>query len=271
VSAYLVTKAVAAGALMIAALLVLLGDAGYRGAVGVLPAVLAGAFTLVTGVLLVADLKQPKRFFYLLTRPNWRSWLTRGAVILGLYAALAMAWLVAGLAGWETGLKVLAIPALLLGAATAGYTAYLFGQCEGRDLWQTPLLLPVLLGQAAVAGAAAMLILGVFVHIPDAGAVRWTMVAAIAAVGLFAAAELTAKGPVHVEMAVAAMTRTLYARRFWAIGVLLGLVAPAVLLLAGSISGADRAFGALAGIAAIAGLAGYEDAFVRAGQSVPLS
>ena len=42
---------------------------------------------------------------------------------------------------------------LALGAAI--YTAFLFAQSEGRDLWQTPLLLPILLAQAVVAGGAA--------------------------------------------------------------------------------------------------------------------
>jgi hypothetical protein len=40
-------------------------------------------------------------------------------------------------------------------------------------------------------------------------------------------------------------------------------------VLAGLIDGTAAA--ALAGLAALIGLAGYEDAFVRAGQSVPLS
>ncbi len=41
--------------------------------------VLAGAFLALTGLLLIWDLKQPRRFYLLLTRPQWRSWLVRGA------------------------------------------------------------------------------------------------------------------------------------------------------------------------------------------------
>jgi hypothetical protein len=44
-------------------------------------------------------------------------------------------------------------PVSLLGGRRAGYTAFLFGQCEGRDLWQTPLLLPILLAQAVTVAA----------------------------------------------------------------------------------------------------------------------
>ena len=42
----------------------------------------------------------------------------------------------------------------LLAAGTAVYTAFLFGQSKGRDLWQSPLLAPHLIVQALTAGAA---------------------------------------------------------------------------------------------------------------------
>jgi Ni/Fe-hydrogenase subunit HybB-like protein len=193
-------------------------------------------------------------------------------VILALFALVAAVWFVGGVLDRPGVVQAMAVPALLLGAATSGYTAYLFGQCEGRDLWQTPLLLPTLLAQAVVAGAAAFLIADLFVDVPDVGAVRWAMLAGIAVIALLAFAELTAKGTVHVEMAVAAMTRTKYAGRFWLVGVLVGLVVPAALLVIAEVVGdGEAALGALAALAAVAGLAGYEDAFVRAGQSVPLS
>lgn len=272
VSAYLVTKGMGSGALMVASLLVLLGHADEQAAVGVLPPVLAGFFTFVTGALLVADLKQPKRFLYILTRPNWMSWLTRGAVILALYAAVAAAWFLAGLFDIPMLIRALALPGLLLGAATAGYTAYLFGQCEGRDFWQTPLLLPVLLAQAVVAGASLFLIADVFVDLPEVDAIRWALLGGIAALAAFLFAELTARGSVHVEMAAAAMTRGRYAFRFWAIGIAMGLALPAALVIAALAgAGGSTTLGAAAGVAALTGLAGYEDAFVRAGQSVPLS
>ena len=272
VTAYLVTKAIGAGALMLAALLVLLGHAGLQAPVGVLPPVLAGFFTFATGVLLVADLKQPRRFYYLLTRPNWRSWLTRGAVILAIYAAIGAAWFVAGLLDADGVIRVLAVPGFVLGAATAGYTAYLFGQCEGRDLWQTPMLLPVLLAQAGAAGASTFLIADLFIDVPEPDALRWTLLGALAAVAVFTFAELTARGTAHVEMAVAEMTQGRYARRFWLGGVLLGLVVPGALVVVALATGSGTSeLTAVAAVSAIVGLAAYEDAFVRAGQSVPLS
>ena len=69
------------------------------------------ALLAVTAGLLVWDLEHPERFFYILTRPQWRSWLVRGGVILGGYAAVLGLHLLAGLLG---------APGLRTGAAVAG-------------------------------------------------------------------------------------------------------------------------------------------------------
>ena len=76
---YLVTKAIAAGVMLVASLLVLLGHGNEQIAVGVVPPMVAGVFLILTGVFLVADLKQPKRFHFLFTRGNRNSWLVKGA------------------------------------------------------------------------------------------------------------------------------------------------------------------------------------------------
>lgn len=270
VSSYLVTKAIGAGAMLVAALLVLLGHAGDQAAVGVLAPVVAGFFTAVTGVLLVADLKQPRRFHYVLTRPNWGSWLTRGAVILALYAGVSAAWFVAGLLDAPGAIETLAVPAALLAGATAGYTAYLFAQCEGRDLWQTPMLLPMLLAQAVTAGAAVYTVADLFMAVPEAAAVRWALLGGVVATGALVAIELAAHSTRHVELALAAMTRGRFAGRF-RVGVAAGVVLPGVLVLLALAGIAPTALAAAAGLSALVGLGAYEDAFVRAGQSVPLS
>ncbi|WP_291415826.1 hypothetical protein [Actinophytocola sp.] len=59
--------------------------------------------------------------------------------------------------------------AVPLAALAAGYTAFLFGQAEGRDLWQSPTLLWDLLAQAMMAGGGALLIVAQFAGLePDA-------------------------------------------------------------------------------------------------------
>jgi Fe-S-cluster-containing dehydrogenase component/formate-dependent nitrite reductase membrane component NrfD len=271
VSGYLVTKAIAAGLMMFAALLVVMGHGSERAAVGVVPPVLAGVFTAVTGALLVGDLKQPRRFLYILTKSNTRSWLVRGAWILGAFTALVGAWGLAGIVEASGALAVLALPTALMAAAVAGYTAFLFGQCEGRDLWQTPLLLPILLAQAVVAGGAAFALLDLVMAIPEARTLSIAFLAGIGALVLLIATEVVSTGSRHVELATLEMTRGRYATRFW-LGVLVGLVIPGVLLsIALSIDEPGPWPAAIAGATALVGLFSYEDAYIRAGQSVPLS
>ncbi len=271
VSGYLVTKAIAGGVMMMAALMVLLGHADEQAAVGVMPPVVAGVFLAATGALLVGDLKQPTRFLYLLTRSNWSSWLVKGAYVLGLFALVSAVWFVAGLADADGLIKVLAIPGAALGAATAGYTAYLFAQCEGRDLWQTPLLLPLLLARAAVAGAAAYAVADVFMDIPSPRAVWWVLLGGVVAIAFLTLVELGSHGSRHVELAVHDMTRGAQAVWFGS-GVALGVALPGaftIVALAGDVS--SPGLGAMAGVSAVIGMFLSETAFVRAGQSVPLS
>jgi len=271
VSGYLVTKAVAAGVMIVAALLVLMGNADNQAAVGVVPPMVAGVFLAATGLLLVADLKQPTRFHYLLTRGNRSSWLVKGAYVLIAFTVVCGFWWIGGLAGSGGLLKVLAIPAVLGAAGTAGYTALLFAQCEGRDLWQTPLMLPVLLAQAVTAGGAAYVVLDVVMDVPETNAIRWVLLGGLVTTAALVAVEVMSKGTRHVELAIAEMTKGAYKDRFWFFATV-GVVTPVcilIIVLAGDIS--DPVLPALAGLAAMAGMFAYEDAFVRAGQSVPLS
>src|SRR5262245_2004124 len=49
-------------------------------------------FIGLTTLLLVLDLEKPRMFITILTRPQWRSWLTRGAFVLLAYSALVGIW-----------------------------------------------------------------------------------------------------------------------------------------------------------------------------------
>jgi Fe-S-cluster-containing dehydrogenase component/formate-dependent nitrite reductase membrane component NrfD len=269
VSGYLVTKAIAAGVMLVAALLVLLGHSDEQAAVGVVPPMVAGVFLALTGVLLVADLKQPGRFHYLITRGSWESWLVKGAYILAGFAALMAAWWVAGLADMHRTIEVLAIPTALFAAGTAGYTAFLFAQCEGRDLWQTPLLLPTLLAQSVAAGGATYAIIDLFMEVPSSDATQWAFLGGTVVTLALIWIEASSKGTPHVEAALHQMIRGAYASRF-RFGVA-GLLVAAALVVAALATDAGPGLGALAGVIAVAALWAYEDAFVRAGQSVPLS
>ena len=265
VAAYLVTKAVAAGVMLVASLLVILGHGDNQSTVSVLPPMVAGAFLILTGVLLVGDLKQPGRFHYLLTRGSRTSWLVKGAYVLAGFAACCAAWWIAGLTGAGGVLPVLLVPTVLLALGTAGYTAFLFAQCEGRDLWQGRMLLPVLLVQAVVAGAGAYTVLDLFVHLPEVNAVHLFLMFGLAANFALVVIEVVGRHTRHVTMAIAELTRGTQRSRFgaWVVANL-----AACLLVAPNLGEVPSAVG---GLAALVGLFAYEDAYLRAGQSVPLS
>jgi hypothetical protein len=163
VAAYLVTKGIAAGAAMLAPFAGELGLTGF--AQRFVPEIVALVFTLLTTYLLVVDLARPKLFLTLLTRPNTKSWLVKGAWILIAFSTtvpltIALRWIGESASGaaWASGAAdALRWVNALLGLGVAGYTAFLFQQCEGRDLWQSKLLLPHLLAQALLCGCALLL------------------------------------------------------------------------------------------------------------------
>jgi formate-dependent nitrite reductase membrane component NrfD/ferredoxin len=272
VSSYFLSKGIAAGTMMLAALLLVLGPAGSSLA-DIAPGVLALVGIAITGGLLVWDLQQPRRFYYLFTKPQWRSWLTRGAQAINIAAALGCAFTVAsvaGLNGVRDGLRWALIPA---GALLAGYTAMLFNQCEGRDLWQSPLLLPHTIINALIAGAAALGIAAGAIDAPAAlpRALGWAIVLGVALSAAIIALDTFGRHPTRqAERAARNLYRDRFAMRFWLGGVLVGLLAPAA-LGAAFLAAGGLGLLAAAGACALAGLWFYEDAWVRAGQSVPLS
>jgi Fe-S-cluster-containing dehydrogenase component/formate-dependent nitrite reductase membrane component NrfD len=271
VSSYFLSKGIAAGAMMLAVLLLVAG-AGGSALADVVPGLLALAGIGVTGLFLVWDLKQPKRFYYLFTRPQTRSWLALGAQCINVAALVAFAFTVASVAGWDGGRDALRWAMVPAGALLAGYTAFLFNQCEGRDLWQSPLLLPHTIANALVAGAGALGIAALAVAAPAAtlDALAWALLLAAVASAAIGALDIFGHHQTkQAERAALNLWRDLYARRFWS-GAALGTLAPAVLAAAFLLAG-GTALLALGGLLAMVGLWLYEDAWVRAGQSVPLS
>jgi len=259
VSLYTWTKSLASGMYLIVAVLALLGHLEQSSPLFTWAApLLSLVFLAVTGGLLVGDLEHPERFYLIFTRPQWRSWLVRGAVILTGYGlALALHLALPALRA------PLLVPGIVLAALTAVYTAYLFAQAKARDLWQSPLLPPHLLVQAVLAGAAALLLVARRFE-PDLLPLFTTMTAVTAAAHLLlVAGEVTlTHATAHSRLAVREMTHGRY-RRFFQAGLLLCAVAVAGPFL--SLAPAPLA------LLALAGLLCHEHAYVQAGQAVPLA
>jgi Fe-S-cluster-containing dehydrogenase component/formate-dependent nitrite reductase membrane component NrfD len=268
VAAYLWTKSVAAGVLLVAALGVLLRGAAGDVLTGVVAPAVALLFLALTAGLLVVDLKRPDRFHYILTRGNPTSWLVWGAWILMAYGAVTALWLIGGVTDSQTAPRLLAIPVILLAAASAGYSAFLFGQAEGRDFWQSPLLLPQLLVAALVAGAASLIVLYVALggHLERMAPLVKGLALSLVAHGVILLAELFgAHASVDVGRAARLITHGGLRMSFWWWVVGVGLIAPLLLMWSGPAGAAGAA------VLALVGLWVYEDLWVKAGQSLPLS
>ncbi|HEX8190527.1 MAG TPA: 4Fe-4S dicluster domain-containing protein [Pyrinomonadaceae bacterium] len=277
VSLYTWTKGVAAGAYLVAALLVLLGYLNAHGTPGTVNAsplggfpasplwlwvapVVSGAFLAITGALLIWDLEHPERFYLIFTRPQWRSWLVKGAFIIAGYSLVlalhfAATWL--GRGSYQPWLMLAGVP---LGVMTAVYTAYLFAQAKARDLWQNPLLPPHLLVQSLLLGSAALLPFAFWLEPAAVAPLAWVLGATSLIHLLVVWGEVTLTHPTaHARLAVWEMTRGRFGAFFWA-GAALTLLAVCAPWL-----------GLAAVPPALVGLALHEHAYVQAGQAVPLA
>lgn len=274
---YLWTKGVAGGALMAGAVAAATGtDLAALGSWGA--PLLAMAGLLATAVLLVVDLKRPDRFWFLLhpARANPTSWLFKGGLVLAAGSGLAFVWFVLGVLGVEGGaFTALKVVAGLSGALVAGYTAWLFGQAEGRDLWQSGWLLPHLVAQALMAGSGALLALAPLAALSREAVLLLVVLMVLGAVGHLALAVREMHGHHASDNARAAarlVTRGPH-RAAYALGLGLAVAAVALSLLTLVDIGTPlRALLAVvAGTIAQVALLLHERVFVRAAQEVPLS
>jgi len=266
VSLYTLTKGISVGVYLVAGLLSLGGWIHPSGFLWRMAAPLVAlVFLGITGVLLLADLEHPERFYFIFTRPQWRSWLVRGAFIITGYGGILVAHLAASWLGAEPVIhRLLLIPGIPLATMTAIYTAWLFAQSKARDLWHSPLLPPHMLVQSLLAGAAALVVPALvwetsarsplLIALGASALVHLLMV-----LGEIGMPHVTA----HARVAAWEMTAGRFRYHFW-----LGALLVTVALIAPWVGGLAAAGVALC---ALVGLGCYEHAYVQAGQAVPLA
>lgn len=285
VPAYLVTKGIGSGVFLAIAAAVGLGLAPLAAPLLATALFVSLLFIGITTGLLVFDLDKPHMFFTILTRPQWRSWLTRGAFILIGFTGVAGLWFLAeagaafnlwpeaAIAGLRPFFAWLGIPLAVMAAI---YTAFLFAQAEGRDLWQSPLLPAHLLVQALMVGAGTLLLMAPFMAMP---AEFLTLLGWLFAGGLALDLFMLLLGEFGIPHASEVAARAAhdishgrYRRHFWQGAIGLGHIVPLVLIALALLAPALAApLLAVAGLAAIAGLYAFEYAFVMAPQHVPNS
>jgi formate-dependent nitrite reductase membrane component NrfD/ferredoxin len=287
VSLYTWTKGIAAGVYLVAALLVLLGVLQVHDPIWLwVTPVISGAFLAITGGLLLWDLEHPERCYLIFTRPQWRSWLVKGAFIIAGYTLVLLLHFIASWVGSTSFQSWLMIAGIPLSILTAVYTAYLFAQAKARDMWQNPLLPPHLLVQALLLGAAVLLLTlagfgdwirpntGLMYAFPPKRLETNDLISLLAVTSLvhllMVWGEVSLTHPTaHARLAIHEMVHGRYRNDFW-IGTLLSFLGGLLpfLALAGVVSNSVGAGGAPL---ALVGLMLFESAYVQAGQSVPLA
>jgi Fe-S-cluster-containing dehydrogenase component/formate-dependent nitrite reductase membrane component NrfD len=267
VSAYILTKAVAAGAFLIPI------TGGYfmeiPETLKQIGAIVAFVFLAITGVLLIMDLGRPDRFLNVLFRPQWKSWLSRGAYIITAYGGILTFWLLASFTGFENLLKYIEPFGIVFALLSAVYTAFLFAQAKGRDFWQSPMLGLHMLIHSLMAGFAVFLLASLFVGINEGFRMVLTFLTIVALVFhlITLAIELTTTHTTDDAHATVKMiTSGEFKRAFWFGMILAGNVLPLMLIFAGQ----TWAF-ALAGVLILIGLWFAESIWVKAPQRIPLS
>jgi Fe-S-cluster-containing dehydrogenase component/formate-dependent nitrite reductase membrane component NrfD len=273
IAAYLWTKSIAAGVLLVSALLMFLGSPNALS--NIISPVISLVAVAATLALLVFDLKRPDRFFYMLITPNFRSWLVLGGNILMVYGALVAAWLfyvwslsdVPAMIMW---------PALALAIAAAAYSAFLFAQAKGRDFWRHKWFNAwQLVLQALIAGAAVQLVSIMFEQpefsdqiprfAPASSLLQLFLILWLISLGIEIALP---RQTTEERMARRCLLRGSLSRRFLGFAIFLGAVCPLGILI---LFGYSPALVSLAAILALFGLFWFEYVWVRAGQSAPLS
>src|SRR5258708_32420107 len=154
---YLLTKGIATGTMLVSLLLPLLARDRSPLTAIVGPAI-SLIFLAIPAVILIVDLERPGRFYYILVRPNWRSWMVWGAYFLTAQGVLTTIWIGAAWFGIDAVPALLRWPLVITSLLTTVYTGFLFAQGLARDLWQGPQSTFDLVAQAVAEGSAVLLL-----------------------------------------------------------------------------------------------------------------
>ncbi|HEY5692503.1 MAG TPA: NrfD/PsrC family molybdoenzyme membrane anchor subunit, partial [Cyclobacteriaceae bacterium] len=232
VSAYILTKAISSGMILILSMGWLMSiEVENNGKM--FAGSLALIFLAITGALLVKDLDQPKRFLYVLFRPQWKSWLAKGAYVITFFGALISGWVVSLYFEANQLANLFFMAGALFAVMVAVYTAFLFAQSKGRDFWQSPTLVLHMFVHSLMAGSAVFLLAASFISTD----LTWLNFNTTVLMGstminlILMLIELTITHPTHDAKRVVAMITTgRYKVLFWVGAIAVGNALPLLLV-----------------------------------------
>lgn len=273
VSGYIWTKAIATGIVLITFIASLLGIEGVTPNLQVASIIISMLFLIFTGGLLVSDLDRPDRFLYVLLRPNWKSWLVRGAYIITIYGGLLTLYLFTRFLKYDGFDNLISLLLVIFSTLSAVYTAFLFAQAKGRDFWQNPILLLYMFIHSLIGGAVVWLIASAFISLPESfvSFMKSVLIGSIAIHLLLEFAEFVIPHSTkdsHIVSRIISKGSLKYL--FWCGAILFGNIIPLILLTV-PVLAIQPLFLFLSGILILAGIYISNHIIVRAPQLIPLS
>ncbi len=269
VPAYVLTKAISTGIFllfMLAGFIDLGNDVSGRWMIAT-----ALCFLMATGGLLVKDLDRPDRFLNVLLRPQWRSWLTRGAYAITAFGGLLTLQFIALYSGWTGPNAIIGWVNVPVAILVSVYTAFLFAQAKGRDFWQNPFLPLHMLLHSILAGAAMMLLMRTaglidsvaFAVMPE----KILVVTIVVNVIVFLTEVSIRHSTTDAEKTAAMIIRGRYAVQFWGGAMVLGNILPLLLMILFQSDGTH----AIGSFLVLVGIYMAEKIWIEAPQRIPLS
>ena len=268
VSAYVMTKAIAAGAFLIPFIAMILGyelsDTTKLWSAGI-----SLVFLSLTGLFLVMDLDRPDRFLNVLLRPQWNSWLVKGGYTITIYGLLVTIWGAMTFFDIHVGETILMWVIAFFAVMLAIYTAFLFAQAKGRDFWQSPSLALHMLVHSVMAGAAIFALVLLVSGNEDWMSILGMVMIIALSVNLFTMiTELTITHPsTSAHTVVKMITKGRYKNLFWGAVVVIGNIIPLALLVLMPSSLTLT----VAAVFILIGIYATEKIWVEAPQRVPLA
>jgi len=273
VSGYIWTKAIATGIVLITFLASLLGIEGTNSNLQVASIVISMLFLIFTGGLLISDLDRPDRFLYVLLRPNWKSWLVKGAYIITIYGGLLTLYLFMKFLKYDRFDSLISLSLVIFATLSAVYTAFLFAQAKGRDFWQNPILLLYMFIHSLIGGAVVWLIASALVSLPESfiNFMKSVLIGSIAIHLLLELAEFVIPHSTKDSHLVSVIiSRGSLKYLFWCGAILFGNIIPLILLTVPALA-IQPLFLLLAGTLILTGIYISNHIIVHAPQLIPLS
>ncbi len=269
---YLMTKGLSTGLLILS---LLMWRMGYTSSLfSFWMPVLSGILLAATGGLLITDLRKPERFYYILIRPNWSSWMTWGTYFIALDGIFTLFWVLAALVGASGTMNTLFLPTIVFGGLASIYTGFFFAQGAARDLWKGSENTIDIGVQTAVKGAAGLIFFGTLFPIAEQAQALAFLGTILTGGLLLHFAILIFSTVVHRfgshahERAVELLARGALKGEFWWGAIVMGCAAPIILIAWRGVGGWSAL---LAGLLAVAGAYYWDRVWVKAGQAIPLS